>query len=82
MYKIIWRAPNYAGYINSITILSRQYLYLERSIFDNIYNNDPFIPYCNFVSRIVIPDGLKSPILSDGSDLLRIDGITMLVRVN
>ena len=34
------------------------------------------------MSRIINPDGLKSPILSDELNLLRINGISMLVRVD
>ena len=38
-----------------------QSLYLERSIFDNIYNLPLPISYCYFMSGIINPDGLKNP---------------------
>jgi hypothetical protein len=57
-------------------------LHLVRSVFDNIYNLPPHISCYNFMSGIVNPDGLKSPILSDELNLLRLNGINMLVRID
>ena len=58
-------------HINFITILERLSLYLERRIFDNIYNLASHISYYNAIS-----DGW-----SDVLNLLHIHGISMLTRI-
>ena len=57
-------------------------LSINLCIFDNIYNlASPPIDY-NFMSGIISPDGLKSPIMSDELDLFRINGISVLIHVD
>lgn len=57
-------------------------LSINLCIFDNIYNlASPHIDY-NFMSGIISPDGLKSPIMSDELDLFRINGISALIHVD
>ena len=48
-------------------------LHLAHSIFDHIYDRASLISYYNTISRIIMPDVLKNPMLYDVLNVLSIN---------